>query len=63
MIELRQDQQLAKYFTKHCNTKILLASGLYECEKYGNKLVRAEDTYCKICGIYFEEYYDSPPYL
>ncbi|PHV70695.1 hypothetical protein CS063_09195 [Sporanaerobium hydrogeniformans] len=63
IIELRQDRQLDKYFTNHCNTKLLLANSLCECQKYGNKLVRAEDTCCKICGIHFEKYYDSPPYI
>lgn len=63
IIEFRQDHQLHIYFTKHCNSKQLLSNGMYECQKCGNKLIQAQDTYCKICGVHFVEYQDRPPYL
>ncbi|MBE6024381.1 MAG: hypothetical protein E7231_14545 [Cellulosilyticum sp.] len=63
LIELRQDRKIDAYFSSHHETKQRLSNGLYECQKCGNKFVKAEESYCKICGVQFKEYNDQPPYL
>ncbi|MCX7772968.1 MAG: hypothetical protein N2376_07645 [Clostridia bacterium] len=52
-IELHQDKRLGRYYSKRRNMKLPIGQSFYECQSCGNRLVKAEDSYCKVCNVRF----------
>lgn len=49
-VELRQDNEIDKFFAKHKNVKIEIKKEQYECGVCGNRNIRKDSTYCGVCG-------------
>lgn len=54
-IEFYQDKKLNLYYKAHKNIKLTLGKGRYECQSCGNRIIKAEDKNCCICGIWFND--------
>jgi hypothetical protein len=52
-IEFRQDKNIIKQYTLNKRTKMALGDGTYECQSCGNRIIKAADAYCGICGTIF----------
>ncbi len=49
-VEFVQDQSRGKQYKKIRMRKLEISDGYYECQACGNRLLRAEDTTCLVCG-------------
>lgn len=50
-IEFHQDKRADFYYESQINRKMYLGEDRYECYSCGNRLVKAEDTSCHLCGM------------
>lgn len=55
VIELKQDKNISLQYNKVKHQKIQITSSLYECQYCGNRMVKKEDLFCKVCNIEFKE--------
>lgn len=55
VIELKQDNNINLQYDKVKYQKIKMSDDLYECQYCGNRMVKKEDLFCKICNVKFKE--------
>lgn len=55
IIELKQDNNINLQYNKVKYQKIQMPDGQYECQYCGNRMVKKEDLFCKICNVKFIE--------
>lgn len=54
-VELKQDKNINLQYNIVKYQKIQIQDNLYECQYCGNRMVKKEDLYCKICNVKFIE--------